>query len=410
MPDATVSPRPRKFAQVAILCGLVACGAPVPPPAPVPDPAVQALEAIGYLDGYERADASTGVTTFDPARAAPGRLLVTSGRTPAAWLMEQDGTVLHRWSLPFEQAFPTQGSELVAEEGGKRWTDWRRVLLLPDGGLIAIHEGYGLVSLDVDSRLRWAVPNKAHHDLTLAPDGRLWVLTRAAHVVPRLRAEPVLEDFVTTVDLATGRELSRFSVLEAFEGTAFAAMLDKLPAGGDIFHTNALAVLDGTGSAAAPFLAKGNLLVSVRNTHTIAVIDGRTHKVIWAQTGPWRSQHDPSVLPDGQLLVFDNRGDAGRSRLLTWDPVAGATTWSYTGTRARPFKSGLLGTAQRLPNGDTLATESERGHAFELAPDGTIVWEYWNPERSERDPALRATLLEVEHLPATTPLTWLRTP
>lgn len=34
-----------------------------------------------------------------------------------------------------------------------------------------------------------------------------------------------------------------------------------------------------------------------------------------------------------------------------------------------------------LPNGNRLVTESEGGRLFELAPDGTIVWEYVNPVR-----------------------------
>ena len=39
------------------------------------------------------------------------------------------------------------------------------------------------------------------------------------------------------------------------------------------------------------------------------------------------------------------------------------------------------GSAQRLPNGNTLACEAERGRAIEVTPDGEIVWEFLNPER-----------------------------
>ena len=38
------------------------------------------------------------------------------------------------------------------------------------------------------------------------------------------------------------------------------------------------------------------------------------------------------------------------------------------------------GAAQRLPNGNTLITESERGRVFEVTPQKEIVWEFWNPE------------------------------
>lgn len=37
------------------------------------------------------------------------------------------------------------------------------------------------------------------------------------------------------------------------------------------------------------------------------------------------------------------------------------------------------GAAQRLPNGNTLVTESHHGRAFELDPNGEIVWEFHAP-------------------------------
>jgi hypothetical protein len=395
-----------------LIGGAVACAsapvAPPPPAAPAPDPRIQALESIGYLDAYEKADARSGVTTHDVTRAWAGLNLVTTGRAPEARLIDMDGAVLHRWAMPFEQAFPGQGKALVPEERGRRWSDWRRVHLMPDGGLLAIFEGYGMVSMGPDSALRWAVPNRAHHDLTVAPDGKIWTLTRTAHVVADLRPDPVLEDFVVVLDPTDGHELSRFSVLDAFRGTPFEPTLRRIPKDGDIFHTNAVVLLDGTGAATSPFLARGNVLVSVRNTDTVAVIDGASHKVIWALPGPWRGQHDPTVLANGRLLVFDNQGARGPSRVVEWDPTSHAIVWSYAGAANAQFKSSLLGAAQRLPNGNTLATESEHGRALEIAPDGTVVWSYVNPDRSDRDPSLVATLLEVERLPPESAAGWLK--
>ena len=43
------------------------------------------------------------------------------------------------------------------------------------------------------------------------------------------------------------------------------------------------------------------------------------------------------------------------------------------------FFSELCGTCQRLPNGNTLITESTRGRAFEVTPDKEIVWEFVSP-------------------------------
>src|SRR5262245_65643091 len=38
-----------------------------------------------------------------------------------------------------------------------------------------------------------------------------------------------------------------------------------------------------------------------------------------------------------------------------------------------------MGCAQRLPNGNTLITESSFGRFFEVTKEGEIVWEYVNP-------------------------------
>jgi hypothetical protein len=37
------------------------------------------------------------------------------------------------------------------------------------------------------------------------------------------------------------------------------------------------------------------------------------------------------------------------------------------------------GSAQRLPNGNTLIVEATRGRIFEVTRDGSIVWEYIDP-------------------------------
>jgi hypothetical protein len=38
-----------------------------------------------------------------------------------------------------------------------------------------------------------------------------------------------------------------------------------------------------------------------------------------------------------------------------------------------------MGSAQRLPNGNTLITESAFGRVFEVTKEGEIVWDYVNP-------------------------------
>src|SRR5689334_13365481 len=102
-------------------------------------------------------------------------------------------------------------------------------------------------------------------------------------------------------------------------------------------------------------------------------------------TGPFVGQHDPDFLPNGHILVYDNRrGGAdqalGPSRLLEIDPATRGIVWSYQGSDRERFYSEGRGKVQLLPNGDLLAIEPDGGRAFEVArgsPD-RIVWEYVN--------------------------------
>jgi len=55
--------------------------------------------------------------------------------------------------------------------------------------------------------------------------------------------------------------------------------------------------------------------------------------------------------------------------------------WSYHGTDANPLSSEKRSNAQRLPNGNTLITESDSGRLLEVTTQGDVVWEFINPVR-----------------------------
>ena len=54
----------------------------------------------------------------------------------------------------------------------------------------------------------------------------------------------------------------------------------------------------------------------MREIHTVAVIDPELEKVIWALTGMWKYQHEPRLLENGNLLLFDNRGNDGNTKAI----------------------------------------------------------------------------------------------
>lgn len=308
--------------------------------------------------------------------------------------------MLHRWRFPLRRLWP----DLAASPGAARLEYFRRVHLLPGGDLLAIYEGQGLVKLDRQSRVLWAHRGGIHHDLAVTGTGEIWALDREGRVVPRINPDAaILEDLVARFDRHGNLE-RRFSLLTAFERSPYAALLAALGKEGDVFHTNALELLDGRAAALHPAFRKGNLLLSIRQLSALAVVDPSSETVVWAATGPFRRQHEPSLLADGRLLLFDNQG-AGRdvARVVELDPADGRILWAYGGASPEVLSSPTLGTCQRLPNGNTLITESENGRALEVTRDGEVVWELNNPHRAGDHGELVAVLFEVLRLPADFP-------
>ena len=129
----------------------------------------------------------------------------------------------------------------------------------------------------------------------------------------------------------------------------------------------------------------GQLLISFRELGAIGVVDADTEELVWAVKGYWVLQHDPRILDNGNLLLFDNGGNyavpAGRSRVVEFDPASMRIVWQYAGTPESPLASDIRSYVQRLGNGNTLITESNGGRILEVDGNGDIVWEFVNPVR-----------------------------
>lgn len=175
-----------------------------------------------------------------------------------------------------------------------------------------------------------------------------------------------------------------------------------------------------------------NIIWSARDANIVAIIDKKTGKIVWrvgadyAATPALRAlgqiigQHHAHMIPkdlpgEGNILVFDNGGWAGYgapnpvsltgaknatrnySRVIEFDPVTLKIVWEYSpataGYRApqdnHQFYSAFAGSAQRLPNGNTLITEARTGRIFEVIRDLQIVWEYVSPFFRSEDPKFK---------------------
>jgi outer membrane protein assembly factor BamB len=335
-----------------------------------------------------------GVTSYDPAKALNGYTLFTSGDGQKALLISMTGEVLHEWQLPFSAIWDDTAQ--VKNPKPDAMIYYRKAHLYPNGDLLAIYEalgdtpwGYGLVKMDKNSRLIWKYLAGAHHDLAVAPDGKIYVLTHEIGntIIDRWRhlKPPRVDDFVVVLS-PDGEVLKKVSVLDALIASPYARMLNTVAwySKDDYLHTNAIDLVDDAAARRVSGMPGHQVLLSMRELGAIGLLDLDREVFTWALRGPWLGQHDPDLLPNGNMLLFDNYGHYGAggiSRVIEFNPRTLELVWSYTGDDARPFESKLRSGQERLANGNTLITESDGGRLFEVTRSGQIVWEYINPIR-----------------------------
>ncbi len=414
---------------LAMVFGLVACsgsGEAPPPPPPVPagvdgaaaaadgpdDETMDQLASLGYLDVSEKAADPTkmGVTRHDPARAWAGLNLYCQYGLSEAQLLDMDGQLVHRW-------------------GRETDNEWTGCQLLPGGDLLVIglRKTAGgknrrrerlrfLARYAWDGTERWRRDDiTAHHELDVGADGDLYVLTLSHEKRPEVHPKHwVRDDQIQRIDGQTGETRATTSLYRAMRSAplwgGFAEVAPEKKWGRmqvDLIHANTVDRLEAPEVAAQPLFSAGQLLVTLRHQNRVVVVDPEANKVVWswgAHTliGP----HEGTLLPNGHVLIYDN-GDASRphSRVLEVAPqpgktgaAAGTVVWEWRSDPPGDFFSASRGGAQRLPNGNTLVTDSNSGWVFELAPDGAVVWEFWNPNLNSADK--RRTFRRMRRVPA----------
>ena len=365
------------------------------------------LLSLPYLQGYHKAPSRSGVTVHDKKTAWEGVTFLSSGHAAEAQIIDMEGRTLHTWSYDVSRIWP--GVQVVESS-----TFWRRAHLFPNGDILAIYNRIGMIKLDRDSNLLWSFKaRETHHHMQVDGLGNIYVLTVKKELIPEINgSEKVLVDYLTILD-PKGQIIDEISLLDAFRNSRYAYMLGQMKTRGELFHTNTIQLFDGSLAGLSPFFRKGNAMIAPLYLNAIAIVNLDSRKVEWALRGHdhdlWYAMHEPVLMKNGTILLFDNHWDQPRtekSKVIEFEPFSRKVTWRYDGTARQPFYSEFCGTNQRLPNVNTLITETDRGRIFEVTEKGGIVWEYVSPYRAGEDNELIATILHAEKFPRAA-LKWL---
>lgn len=361
------------------------------------------LGALGYVSWVPISGdtAKVGVSFDDEERSCDGDNIYCSGVGPVTYLMDMKGNILHEWSTELEAGEYFGHAELY-----------------PDGDVLVITTGREvLLRLDLDSNVLWMLDDSHyHHDIDIADNGDLYLLARRFELttLDGLPA-PVIRDYlvIRAPDLSIKKELF---ISDLFDKAIHAdsrnrmyrwmvrpAHLMRMVAGKkddvfkrmdstplDLTHTNTVEVLDRDYGGV---FSRGAVLVCARNLDLIGVVDVEREELVWSWgAGKLDRPHRPTMLNNGHILIFDNGMHRGYSRVVELDPRSGEIVWDYESSE---FFSESRGATERLPNGNTLITNSNSGNVFEVTPEGEIVWEFYNPATRDRfDPRVKKTVSE----------------
>jgi hypothetical protein len=211
-----------------------------------------------------------------------------------------------------------------------------------------------------------------------------------------------MDNLLTSLSLE-GRLLESYSLFEILESSSEVFKFQKVAPNKDAYkpyvdllHSNTIEWINvlhlGTKH---PLYSPNHILVTIRHQDTIAIIDWEKKKAVWSWgQGEISGPHDATVLENGNILVFDNGLDRGWSRVIELDPLSEEIVWEYKAKTPKDFYTATRGTNQRLPNQNTLITNSESGHVFEVTPEGDIVWEFYSPHLNEKGE--RATIIRMK--------------
>ncbi len=345
----------------------------------------------------ERPRQKGGVTVWDRGRAFDGYTFVTAftGERFEALLLAMDGTIVRRWHVSPQRVWPEPDHVDVVPDDWE--ASWHGALMTPEGEVFVSVGGAGTVKLDRCSNVVWDVPRRTHHDIDLLPNGELLIaslyeIRERRPDRPRIYPGPDGYYYDETILRVApdGTILEEFSLIDSILASNRFELLVSGPGSSasvranDPLHNNTVEMLRPEMADAFPLFEAGDIMVSMRNINTIAVLDGDTKLIKWSLTGPFLGQHDPDFLPNGHILLYDNRITGGsptfgNTRIIEIDPLTHRIVWQWEGEGPYAFYSESRGEQAPLPNGNLLAVDSHGGRVFEIdRATGDIVWEWVN--------------------------------
>lgn len=369
------------------------------------------LAAFVSPQAHEAIRGVTGLLKYDAGKAYQGYTLIPPVESTTTYLIDMEGYIVHTWQSQY-----TPGQHALLLENGN---------LLRGGKLpnppIMFGGASGIVQeIDWNGSVVWEyknlTPNSVqHHTFCRMPNGNTLVLcwekkTREEAIAKGRNPNTVKEngiwpDYVQEVT-RDGKVVWEWHVW------------DHIGTGPDQFNINftlppkagIMAGADWTHFNVVEYIPETDqIILNSRNFGEFYLINHKTGAMEFRWGNPCASgqgkcpsfnddgdqqlfgPHSVTKLDNGNFLIFDNgwqRPEGNRSRSVELDPRSKTIVWQYATRTPNSFYSAFQGSAQRLPNGNTLITSTGQGHIFEVTGGARpqVVWEFVLPTAAKGVP------------------------
>ncbi len=306
-------------------------------------------------------------------------------------IIDKFGKEVHRWPVSWYDIWPNPEHLTEAEKPKSgAGTHIHGLILLNNGDIIFNFEFLGSVRLNPCGKVLWRLPYRTHHAIFKESENSLWLLGAIIHQkkIPSmpLYKTPYMEHTLLNIS-NEGKILKEISLLKMLKNSPYSSLLyvnlvRKVPGtiGKDPLHVNDVELFPE--NMAPGHYKPGDMLVSIRNLNAILVVDKEQERIKDLIIGPFVRQHDPDFIDGNTISIFDNyfidKADSVKSRIITYNAVEKTFNVHFQASEENGFSTWRMGKHQVLENGNMLIAESERGRAFEIDPNGKVVWNFIN--------------------------------
>ncbi len=300
------------------------------------------------------------IFSYDPLKACNGLTLFSPYMTNLFEVVDMSGNILFEYEL----------SHIRLD------ADFE---VLADGDILLMGQG-SIYLLRIPDTIEWTLSAPlCHHGVIRMPNGHIMYLYSYFMDVEGWDL-PFFADGIREVDPSTGDTLWEWRSGDHLSTDDYCpwhieTIYDEANRY-DWTHSNAIVYRE----------EESAVYLNVRNLDRLVKIDYPSGQILWSMgrggdfgEGLFFHPHDPELLENGNILLFDNGNhrypvEHSRAVEIAYDPALGWAEEVWAWPSEPLFFDSAMGDANRLPNGNTLVTSSHHGSIFEVTRTGEVVW------------------------------------